>query len=328
MMRDPHEQGERLQPFRKDAGDEQFFETLNAALAAAPLPRVSADSTASRLPIIYVVGVPRSGTTLLSQLLSRYLPVGYISNLVARFWRRPSVGIRLARTLLGPDARKAIGFQSNYGVTGEIAGPHEFGYFWRHWLALDSADTHHLPANALGKIDKEGLRYALSSEILAEFDAPVVFKNVICGFHASFLTSVHPNSLFVIVRRDPYQTAASILRSRKARYGSYETWWSLKPSTYPTLVSLKDPVDQVAGQVTDCANEFEIELARPGVRSMSIEFDELWRNPARALDAVCERIGTMTTGIRRIEDTLPELRPPEHPGLPADIEKRLKSRFS
>ena len=40
-------------------------------------------------PIIFIVGVPRSGTTLLSQLLIEHLDIGYINNHIAKYWMAP-----------------------------------------------------------------------------------------------------------------------------------------------------------------------------------------------------------------------------------------------
>jgi hypothetical protein len=68
VSNDPHEAGQRTAAFRKDAGDEAYFEALNRALASAHLPARPVD--ASALPVVYIVGVQRSGTTVLSQLAS------------------------------------------------------------------------------------------------------------------------------------------------------------------------------------------------------------------------------------------------------------------
>ena len=49
---------------------------------------------------IHIIGAPRSGTTLLSQLLLSYTQVGYINNLIAAFWNAPLYGIHLSKKLL------------------------------------------------------------------------------------------------------------------------------------------------------------------------------------------------------------------------------------
>ena len=78
------------------------------------------------------------------------------------------------------------------------------------WLQLDQTPTHHLSALALAKLDRVGLQYALQQEILASFNCPVVFKNIICGLH----TASHGTpslSLFLYIQRDPL---AGVLHSQ------------------------------------------------------------------------------------------------------------------
>ena len=41
------------------------------------------------VPLLFIVGVPRSGTTLLYQLMCTHLDVGYVSNAMARWWMAP-----------------------------------------------------------------------------------------------------------------------------------------------------------------------------------------------------------------------------------------------
>ncbi|MBM3525920.1 MAG: sulfotransferase, partial [Alphaproteobacteria bacterium] len=283
---DPHEISPRLHA--KDPDRERFLAQFNDWIAGMPLDASADDG--DRLPLIYIVGAPRSGTTLVSQLISKYLDVGYINNLIARFWRRPLAGIRLSEICLGADARKEISLQSSYGVTSDIAGPHEFGYFWRQWLGLDHTATHHLTAPELERVDVDGLGRVLRSEVLGGFRRPTVFKNVICGFQAPLLTSVHPRSLFIHVTRDRFVTAASILAARHARYGTYDAWWSLKPSTFDEIRGLGSPAEQVARQVRDCREEFAAALSAPGVHHIEVAYESLCRSPREQLARVCDAV--------------------------------------
>ena len=323
MFRDPHEPKLRTARFAKDPIDERFLLALNEILHKAVFPEPAALRPAAELPIIYLVGLPRSGTTLLSQLVSRHLEVGYINNLVARFWLRPSVGIRLSKALLGGDRREAIELASTYAVTGDVVGPHEFGYFWRHWFNLDVEPTHHLTPDAVQRIDKDGLRNALEREILAEFGAPVVFKNVGCGFHPHFLTALHARSLFVMIRRNLHDVAASILNARQQRYGSYSAWWSLKPSTYEAILRIDDPGRQVARQVKDCLSEMQAELVRPTVNTLYVDYEDLCRAPMNVLEDICAKLAAVGTSLAPTGKSPPSLTPSRPPALPAAMEKSL-----
>lgn len=303
-MHDPHETWRRREPFQSDPGDEEWLRALNDRLAGIVLPERPSTIDPGELPLVFIVGAPRSGTTLLSQHLSRHLAVGYIDNVIARFWRRPSIGIKLSQLLLGPNGRERIAFHSTHGSTADPAGPHEFGYFWRHWLRLDDHATHHPDRSAAASLDAAGLRDALEREILATFAAPVVFKNVICGFHAAWLAQVHPRSLFVNVERDLAATCASVLAVRRERYGSYDAWWSLKPSTYAEIASAQDPAEQVVRQIVDCRREMRAALDDRRVHAISVDYDELCRTPASVLDRLRDALEPLGTTIQ------PALDPP------------------
>ena len=79
---------------RKDGRYEALVARMNADVAALPPP-----SGAPRRPVVFVVGVPRSGTTLTYQVLAATGAFAYPSNVVARFWRRPGHGVRVQRLL-------------------------------------------------------------------------------------------------------------------------------------------------------------------------------------------------------------------------------------
>lgn len=319
-MKDPHESWPRLREYQIDERQDAWLASLNESLARLELPAAALSAVdASTLPIIYIVGAPRSGTTLLSQLVSRYLDVGYIDNLIARFWLRPSVGIRLSQIVLGSNRRDAIALTSRHGSTTGAAGPHEFGYFWRRWLNLDAAATHHLDERALALLDADGLRDQLRREILATFARPTVFKNVICGFQAEWLSRVHPRSIFVHVSRDLEPTVASVLRSRFDRYGTYDAWWSLKPSTFEDIRRLPDPVSQVSKQVEDCRREFDLVLARPGVTSIAVQYEDMCRYPGVVLQRICDAVGQQGVTLVPPDPAPPALEPSKGPALPPGL---------
>lgn len=326
---EPHETHARLDDFAKSASDEVYLKALNQALVESgeALATESAINPAE-LPLVYIVGAPRSGATLLSQLCSRYLPLGYINNLIARFWLRPSVGIQLSRILLGESSGERIALTSTHGVTPELTGPHEFGYFWTLWLALGSSRTHHLSQDELARVDREGLRRVLEKEILGAFSRPVVFKNPICGFQASFLTELHPNSLFIHIRRDPYASAASILSCRKERFGTYDAWWSLKPSTWPFDSLQGDRPAEVHRQVMDCRSELETEFSRPGVRSLTVEYQELCENTQEELARIGRAISAMCSSWRFGRISCPNLQVSKGVSLPEELERRLRALFA
>ncbi len=317
---DPQEAGERLPRFRKDPSEEAWFLALNLALASLDLPDPTVPTDPARLPLVYIVGVPRSGTTLASQLVSRHLVVGWIGGLVARFWARPSVGIRLARALDPDYGRAAISYRSLHGYTGGFAGPHEFGYFWRHWLGLDTLPNHRLDADALARVDRHGLRRALEEEILSNFAMPVVMKNLIAGLQARCLAEIHPASLFLRLRRPREETVRSILRARIERYGDPAVWWSLKPSTFPFPDLGRDPAADVVRQVDDLEADLDAELSWPGIRVLEVEHQAMLEDPSAMLVGLQAGLACMGAPVAAVASAPPAFSPPTPTPLPPWLE--------
>ena len=322
-MNNYHKTSARLADCAKNEDDETFLRILNEHLALIGTESVSANPD-KEIPLIYIVGAPRSGTTLLSQVVSRYLPVGYVNNLMARFWLKPVVGVRLSKILLGKNYRQAIGFESKHGVTDGLVGPHEFGYFWEHWFQLNDSKTHHLSAEALARLDRGGLQNILEQELLSNFDMPVVFKNVICGFQAPFLVNVHKNSLFIHITRDLRSTCASILESRFKRYGSYDAWWSLKPSTFLSFPD--DPVSQVVNQVIDCRREFDEQVLSSGAEMIKIKYEDFCRNPNYVLLMICSKVANMGW-LMAPTDSVPPFQVQNDTILPDELIKKLDNKI-
>jgi hypothetical protein len=227
----------------KDALQEDFLLELNKLLMSSEAERYQ--DHRQEFPFIFVFGLPRSGTTLISQLIAHCLDVGYINNLMARFWLAPLTGVRLSKILLGDD--KATDFCSNYAATSRLTDIHEFGYFWRYWLKKDLVgDILHARARE-GDIDWAGLEKTLLN-IQHEFGKAMVFKNIFGAYHVERFVNLLSKVLFVYIERDPLDVAVSILDAREKFYGDLNTWWSTYPPEYDALKGLPY-MEQIGGQV-------------------------------------------------------------------------------
>jgi hypothetical protein len=288
MQNDPKEEVGRLVQFQKNTVQEEFLSSLNSFLEHFDAATASFDSDD---PALYIAGVPRSGTTLLSQLLCRYLSVGYINNVIARFWTNPVVGIKLSQTLLEVESPSRIRLDSIHGTTEDPWGPHEFGYFWRHWLRVDNSPSHHISDELAAQIDHEGLGRMLSN-IVGAFGRPTIFTNLVCGLNARLLNRVRPNSVFILIERNEEAVVRSILRCRKERYGDERVWWSLRPSSYAEIKQVVDPEEQASRQVTELRSEINKELNAADCQVIRLSYEGLCADPRGSLEQIKAQINT------------------------------------
>jgi len=256
---------------RSDLGSFDRMVEMNDRLRFVPEPL---DDT---LGTIVIVGLQRSGTTLTYQLAAAGTDAGYINNLIARFWESPAYGVHLGRHL---GLRKRISFESVYGTTEAITDVHEFGYFWAKLLGTTSNA-------ALADIDPAAVDWRLVRDKLlsinAAFGRPCIHKSTLAGHFMPHLARVLDRKLFVYVQRDFLEIASSVLRVRKARYGTVDAWWSLKPYEYEAIRGLPHH-EQVVAQLHHLHRDLE-EQARavPAPFLWAVEYRELCARPGEFL---------------------------------------------
>jgi hypothetical protein len=229
----------------KDLAQDEALESLNELLASVEA-ELEAQVVAPDLPLVFVLGPPRSGSTLVSQILAASGGYGFISNFAARFWRAPALGVRLERTLRPWEDVGQTNFRSTRGRTAQWNEPNEFGYFWSRWFDCGQ-NTHKLGAAELALLDLPALRRALGA-IEREWCRPLMFKNnTWFTFQADWLAHSFPRSVFVACERDLSFVAQSLLLSRLDKYGDARRWWSVRPPSYDAIKDLP-PIEQVARQ--------------------------------------------------------------------------------
>lgn len=255
--------------FAKDPDDERFLERLDAALA--PAEEAAYRDLDERYPTLHVIGAPRSGTTLLYQVLASALDVGYVDNLTAAFWRAPVTGLRLGRKL---GVEPASSFGSEFGRTQGVAEPHEFGYFWNHHLAYPDL-TERGPEHEAA-IDWAGLRRVIVNMAAAR-RAPMVFKPMLLIWHLEAMVRAMPRTCYVWIRREPADTAMSLLRMRARLRGDVAEWASLRPRAD---LDGADPEVQVATQVLLLERTIERAALRLGPETvLAVRYEELCADP-------------------------------------------------
>jgi hypothetical protein len=238
-------------------------------------------------PPVFVVGAPRSGSTLLYKALVDRFDLGYVSNLVACLPQVPTVGLRIARLLRG--TRPSAGYESHYGRISGWKSPHEAGQLWYRWFPrpphvhVGAGET---PSAVLAEV-----RYEVTA-MTALLGRPIVFKNLYNSMRLAPLAEAFPEASFLVCRRDVTDVALSLLRARVDNEGSTERWVSLPPRQIDALRRLDVP-DQVAGQVICTYEQIDQDRERLGdERFLDVDYADLCHDPAGEL----ARVGAFLEG--------------------------------
>lgn len=274
------------------------LDAINGALAEED-DRHTAEFDIPRRPVCFVVGLPRSGKTLFHQAAATRLEVGYVSNLLGKFWRAPYLGALLEREVLGDDF--VSNFRSHYGNTEGAAEPNEWGWFWNHWLALDG-ESHRVTQ----AFDSAALGRKLAA-LEAVKEKPLFFNSDYANASIAELTAFLPHVLLVHIKRDPYWVASSIINARVHRHGTVKAFYGYRPQNVDALRQLEDSVEEIVLQVRSIHEEMAaIEVQFDKSRVFETAYEDFCDRPEDEI----ERFGDFLSGhgqsIRRKPTALPE----------------------
>jgi len=268
----------------KKAEDEDFMTGMNLTLQKREF-ELYKDYNID-YPFLFVFGLPRSGTTLLTQVIAHSFDIGFINNLMARFWLAPVHGVRLSKLILG--TKKDTAYQSDYAATNELTDIHEFGYFWRYWLKKESFTGVTKAKEIEKEIDWPGLKKTLAN-LQHEFGKAMIFKNIFGSYHLQRLKEFLNKVIYIYIRRDPLDVAVSILAARRKYYRDLNTWWSYMPIEYDKIKDL-DYWEQIAGQVYYLQRYYDTETDPSRLENVvQVEYSDLAHRPLKVLHEISEK---------------------------------------
>lgn len=231
----------------------------------------------SGLRAVFIVGPPRSGTSLLYELLVTRFGFSYFSNLAHRLPRTPAAATRLGARWI----RRWRGrFESDYGHIAGWGAPNEGGWIWRRWLP----EEHWLGADAADRLPAETMRRTAAS-IAETLGGPLLNKNVMHSAHMLVLDRVFPGCLFIETERALADVARSMLKARDEA-GDPAAWLSVKPRGWEAFRDA-NPVEQVCAQTLLTHREIAIDAAAlGGDRLLRVRYADLCAAPNEELDRI------------------------------------------
>ena len=169
--------------------------------------RIYARAPAPELPIIFVCGPARSGTSLMAQVLIRQLPVTYFSNVVGLFPRSPLTATRIMSFAL---EQRSVSFRSFYGKSRGLSEPNDAMGIWDRWFP---GDRNRLP-DPPGTAALEAMKRFFGAWQEA-WHTPIVAKNNRLYAYGEHVARALPTAHFVCLVRDPVYLAQSQLLARQ-----------------------------------------------------------------------------------------------------------------
>lgn len=251
------------------------------ALLERALLRLPVDSTQ---PVLFVLGLPRSGTTLVSQYLVHRLDLAYFTNGVGARPATPLLTTALEHFRYGGYRSD---FRSDYGKVQGAAAPREAGGVWGRFFGFE----HYVRYEDVAPADVLALRRLVGAVQRVFGGAPFVNKNVKHLLRLHALAHIFPASRFLVVRRSLADVGLSILRARRKLLPDVSQWWSVKPPDYEALRQLP-PLEQVVGQVLSLRSRLHADLGElPAERTLWIDYESFCRRPESVVELARQAVG-------------------------------------
>jgi len=231
---------------------------------------------------IFVIGPPRSGTTLLYQILINRFYFTYFTNIAAKFVHAPICGLWISK-LVENVIPQSNNYVSQYGKTQSLIGPHEAGEFWYRWFPRG---LHvYVPAGAVSSQTIQELRKQVVG-IHVALNYPVLFKNTYNSMRIASLVEAFPDAIFLVCRRDPLDISQSILEGRLRANGNKDDWWSVPPKEINQIRS--HPYwEQVVEQVYYIYKQIESDREKlDSDRFLDISYKELCHKPQDVMEKI------------------------------------------
>ena len=232
-------------------------------------------------PPVFIIGPPRSGTTVLYQLLCKHTNFSYINNFIGDWYRIPILAAKAHITLFQDGDELEL--NSNFGKSKNHYGPNEFGEFWYKYFSK----THFFKYQNNKTTDKLKMEIAAITKI---YEKPLILKNVVNSMRIEPLSDIFNNSTFIVIKRDKLDNAQSILNARISLHNNKNHQWSVTTPSMrdnPGLPFYKD----IINQLDDIQLNIESALKRLGNdKFIFIEYENLCDNTPKVLKSILQKL--------------------------------------
>ncbi|MGH1362155.1 MAG: sulfotransferase family protein [Calditrichia bacterium] len=283
----------------------QFKNTAKALIhlghcGTAILDKIYSDQNARmNRPPVFILGPPRSGTTILYQSLIHSYQFSYITNLANRFYMCPVFANLLALRFFG---RYRSSFDSRYGFEKGLSSPSESGNIWNRWFPQEKRDGYNYTPEGFLKPESQKQVVNIMSNLENRDKTPLLIKNGKSGVRLQVLKDIFPKALFIRIHRNPVDIASSILVKRRR---SNQDWWSVMPKEIDKIRD-RGEFEEVVLQVYYIEKNLDTDLRLfPEGNTLSLHYRDLCGNPGQQLEKIGQFLQAKGYPLQRSANPLP-----------------------
>jgi len=254
-------------------------------------------------PVIFIIGAPRSGTSLLYEILVRRYKFSYISNLAQKFNETPVAATKLGIKIINKwHQQSKDSYNSNYGNINGWGAPSEGGMIWNRWFP----ENHYLDGTSIENFNSSLVQKTIYG-LAAAMNGPFINKNVMHSVHIRLLNILFPDCLFIHITRDIKSNVRSILRAHAKFSTDKDEWFSVKPREYEKYKN-EDIILRSVIQVHYVHQNIHEDAELIGKnRFYTVAYEDICQNSEAALNAIYVYLNKNGVEVRKRDIALPKL---------------------
>lgn len=236
------------------------------------------------VPIICIVGAPRSGTTLAYQVLTEAFENNHLTNFSNLVYATPVLGFKIQKKLC---LRYINKYSSNHGFVSGLCGEAEGLKFWNYWSKQKLEETDSLDAISLKK---------LHCRLRKIDNKPFITGYLGLSFSIDLMRNEFKNILFVNLKRDMLSTCYSLYKF----YGKNNELMSIVPKAC-VKKRYSSKHEMVVDQIMQMHKCISIKKDNDFI---NITYKELCEDPNGILDKIQNKASEMNFKLE-IKNTIP-----------------------
>ena len=236
---------------------------------------------------VFIIGAPRTGSTILYQLITSLLDVSYLDNLANMARYNPYMGLGFSSRHFKDQAHRS--YSSNFGNTlGDgLHAPAEALFFYK-WFPKDRHYT--VPAD-LTQDQLTAFRKTINA-LVDRYNKPLVLKNLSFSLRLQVLKQALPDAKYIVVNRDPLYTAQSLILAMRKNNAPGNKVWGILPKESAQLEGL-ETFEMVVRQIYFIEKQIHEDLKQiPEDHILYIDYEKLGTGPEKIMDSIISLLGS------------------------------------
>lgn len=173
------------------------------------------------IPILFVVGIQRTGSTLVSQFIEKsfdFFPIGNFNSIFKRS------SYYLHQWLSKTYKRANPSYQNFYGISKGIFSVGDCYELWDRWFGKN----HYVLPHSVSEKKEADLRCTFKS-LYSAYKKPLLTKNNRNSLLLPVFKRNFKNAFYVVVKRNPVAVIRSTIKASKDFFGDESFLWGLYP---------------------------------------------------------------------------------------------------